>query len=108
TQEKIKKIKPENNAIKKKYKDIQDKNKQLNMQRELSELYETYNFNPVKMVTGCLPMIIQMPFLIGFYYAIRRTPEIAEQSFLWFNLGEVNILLALIAVLTYYFHARVC
>lgn len=107
TQEMMKIIKPEMDAIQEKYKDKQDKDKQLNMQRELSELYETYNFNPVKMVTGCLPMIIQMPFLIGFYYAIRRTPEIADQSFLWFNLGEVNIPLALIAVLTYYIQARV-
>src|SRR5699024_4089356 len=84
-----------------------DKDKQLKMQKELNELYKTYNFNPVKMVAGCLPMVIQMLFLIGFYYAIRRTSEIAEQSFLWFSLGEVNIILALIAVLTYYIQARV-
>ncbi len=107
TQEVMKIIKPEMDAIQEKYKDKQDKDKQLKMQKELSELYKTYDFNPVKMVTGCLPMIIQMPFLIGFYYAIRRTSEIAEQSFLWFNLGEVNIILALIAVLTYYIQARV-
>lgn len=107
TQEMMKIIKPEMDAIQEKYKDKHDKNKQLKMQEELSELYKTYDFNPVRMITGCLPMVIQMPFLIGFYYAIRRTSEIAEQSFLWFNLGEVNILLALIAVLTYYIQARV-
>src|SRR5699024_10856170 len=81
--------------------------KHLKMQEELSELYKKYDFNPFKTVTGCLPMVIQMPFIIGFYYAIRRTPEIAEQSFLWFSLGEVDILIALIAMLTYYFQARV-
>lgn len=107
TQEVMKIIKPEMDVIQEKYKDKRDKDEQLKMQQELSELYKTYNFNPVKMVTGCLPMLIQMPFLIGFYYAIRRTSEIAEQSFLWFNLGEVNIFLALIAVLTYYIQARV-
>lgn len=107
TQKVMKIIKPEMDAIQEKYKDKQDKDKQLKMQKELSELYKTHDFNPVKMVVGCLPMIIQMPFLIGFYYAIRRTSEIAEQSFLWFNLGEVNIILALIAVFTYYIQARV-
>lgn len=107
TQDVMKIIKPEMDAIQKKYKDIEDKDKQLKMQQELSDLYKKYDFNPIKSVTGCLPMVIQMPFLIGFYYAIRRTPEIAEQSFLWFNLGEVNILIALIAMLTYYIQARV-
>src|SRR5690606_27518912 len=77
------------------------------MQRELSELYKKHDFNPVKMATGCLPMIIQMPFLIGFYYAIMRTPEIAEQPFLWFNLGETDILFVIIAVAVYYIQARV-
>lgn len=65
TQEIMKIIKPEMDAIQEKYKDKQDKDKQLNMQGEITKLYEKYNFNPVKMVTGCLPMIIQMPFLIG-------------------------------------------
>src|SRR5699024_12518927 len=59
------------------------------------------------MVTGCLPMILQMPILIGFYYAIRRTPEIAEQSFLWFSLGETDILFVIVAVIIYYLQAKV-
>ncbi|UOQ83520.1 membrane protein insertase YidC [Gracilibacillus salinarum] len=107
TQEMMKIIKPEMDAIQEKYKDKQDSDKQLKMQKELSELYKKYNVNPIKSMAGCFPMLIQMPFLIGFYYAIRRTPEIAEHSFLWFNLGEVNILIALIAVLTYYLQGRV-
>src|SRR5690625_7440190 len=79
---------------------------QLAMQRELNELYQKHNFNPVKMMSGCLPMIIQMPFLIGFYYAIRRTSEIGEQPFLWFNLGETDLLLVLLAVIVYFIQAR--
>src|SRR5699024_2783991 len=67
--------------------------------KELNDLYQKYNFNPVKMATGCLPMLLQMPILIGFYYAIRRTPEIAEQSFLWFRLGEADILFVTVAVM---------
>ena len=52
-------------------------------------------------------MILQMPILIGFYYAIRRTPEIAEQSFLWFSLGETDILFVIVAVIIYYLQAKV-
>jgi YidC/Oxa1 family membrane protein insertase len=103
----MKVIKPEMDEIQKRYKNKRDMDDQLSMQRELSELYQKHDFNPVKMVSGCLPMIIQMPFLIGFYYAIRRTSEIAEQPFLWFNLGETDLLLVLVAVLVYFIQARV-
>lgn len=107
SQAKMKVIKPEMDEIQKRYKDKRDMNDQLGMQRELNELYQKHDFNPAKMITGCLPMIIQMPFLIGFYYAIRRTSEIAEQPFLWFNLGETDLLLVLLAVLVYFAQARV-
>src|SRR5699024_1544543 len=75
--------------------------------KEMMELYQKHNFNPGQMLLGCLPLLLQMPVLIGFYYAIRRTPEIAESSFLWFNLGEVNYVMALIAIAIYFVQARV-
>lgn len=107
TQEIMKVMKPEMDAIQEKYKDKKSTEDQLHMQQELSELYKRHDFNPVKMAAGCLPVFIQMPFLIAFYYAIRRTPEIAEQSFLWFNLGGTDYLLILLAVVIYYAQARV-
>ena len=107
SQEKMKVIKPEMDEIQKKYQDKRDMDDQLAMQRELNELYQKHNFNPVKMMSGCLPMIIQMPFLIGFYYAIRRTSEIGEQPFLWFNLGETDLILVGLAVAVYFLQARV-
>ena len=106
-QEKMKDIKPEMNAIREKYKTKRSTEDQLSMHRELSELYKKHDFNPMKTVTGCLPIIIQMPFLIAFYYAIRRTPEIAEHSFLWFSLGETDLLLVILAVITYYIQSKV-
>src|SRR5690625_268134 len=107
TQAMMKIMKPEMDIIQDKYKGNNDKDNQYNMQRELGELYQAHNFQPAKMVLGCLPMIIQMPFLIGFYYAIRRTPEISEHSFLWFNLGSRDIIFALLAVLIFFLQARV-
>lgn len=107
SQEIMKVIKPEIDTIQEKYKGKQDMEDQLSMQKELRELYQKHDFQPAKMVLGCLPLIIQMPVLIGFYYAMRRTPEIAEQSFLWFSLGETDILLTFIAIFIYYVQARV-
>lgn len=47
-------------------------------------------------------MLIQFPILIGFYYAIRSTPEIASHSFLWFNLGHSDIIVSLSAGFMYF------
>lgn len=107
SQVKMKKMKPEMDNIQEKYKGKKDTASQLEMQKELSALYEEHNFNPIKTMTGCLPMIIQLPFLIAFYYAIRRTPEIAIQPFLWFNLGQTDYFLVILAVVIYYFQSRV-
>ena len=48
-----------------------------------------------------------MPILMGFYYAIRDSHTIATHNFLWFSLGEANIMMALIAGLIYYLQFRV-
>lgn len=107
SQEKMKVIQPEMDEIKEKYKGKKGTDSQLEMQQELSALYKAHNFNPLKTAAGCLPMIIQLPFLIAFYYAIRRTPEIAVQPFLWFHLGQTDYVLVILAVVIYYFQSRV-
>lgn len=107
SQEKMSVIQPEMQAIQQKYKGKKSYEDQVKMQNELSALYKKHNFNPLSMATGCLPMIIQMPFLIAFYYAIRRTPEIMEQTFLWFHLGEIDILLILVTIVLYGLQALV-
>jgi YidC/Oxa1 family membrane protein insertase len=107
TQDKMKDIKPEMDEIQTKYKDKKDPESQRKMQQELMQLYQKHNFNPLASFSGCLPMLIQFPFLIGFYYAIRQTPEIATHSYLWFNLGETDLLMVAIAVLVYFIQYKV-
>lgn len=107
TQEKMKVIKPEMDEIQKKYKGKKDTEDQVKMQKELTALYEKHNFNPMQSLSGCLPLLIQMPILSALYFAIRRTPEIAEHTFLWFSLGETDLLLVILAVVIYYLQAKV-
>ena len=70
-------IQPKMKALQEKYKD--DKQR-LNM--ELANLYKSEGVNPL---AGCLPLLIQMPILMGMYYALYNftypTPESA--AFLW-------------------------
>jgi YidC/Oxa1 family membrane protein insertase len=98
-------LKPEMDAIQQKMKTEKDPKKKQELQQEMMGLYQKHGVNPLNM--GCLPIIIQMPILTGFYYAIRGSKEIASHNFLWFSLGHPDIALTLIAGVIYYFQFKV-
>lgn len=66
---------PEMNALKEKYKD--------DVQKLTSKQWELYKKHKVNPMSGCLPMLIQMPVFIGFYTMIRSAIELRGASFLW-------------------------
>ncbi|HEX7055955.1 MAG TPA: membrane protein insertase YidC [Bacilli bacterium] len=103
--EKMAVIQPELQALKDKYKNDTSAEARKQMQLETMQLYQKHQFNPLNM--GCLPLILQFPITLGFYYAIRRTPEIAAHDFLWFSLGKPDTILPLIAAAVYYIQFRV-
>ena len=95
-------MQPQIQAIQKKYKDNPQK-----MQDEFKKI----GYNPADSLMGCLPMLIQMPILIGLYRAILvvlgNTPQSLfeltqrvypgidlttllpiDNQFLWLNLGQ--------------------
>ena len=98
-------FKPEMQVIQDKLKQTNDTEKKAELQQEMMQLYQKHGVNPLNI--GCLPMLIQMPILMGFYYAIRDSHTIATHNFLWFSLGEANTIMALIAGLIYYLQFRV-
>ncbi|MBB6449547.1 YidC/Oxa1 family membrane protein insertase [Geomicrobium halophilum] len=79
----MQKLRPELNELREKY-DMKDPDDQKKMQQEMMQLYQQSGVNPM---AGCLPIVIQMPILMAFYFAIVRTEEIATHSFLWMDLG---------------------
>ncbi len=103
--EKMDVLKPEMDAIQKKMKAEKDPKKKQELQTEMMGLYQKHGVNPLNM--GCLPILIQMPILTAFYYAIRSSKEIASHKFLWFSLGHPDIAITLIAGLVYYFQFKV-
>ncbi|MBI4027510.1 MAG: membrane protein insertase YidC [Verrucomicrobia bacterium] len=68
---------PKLNALKEKYKD--DPRRQ---GEEMMKLQREYGINPV---AGCLPMLVQMPIFIAFYYMLRTAIELRGASFLWIH-----------------------
>lgn len=103
--EKMDVMKPEMDAIQKKMKAEKDPKKKQELQAELMGLYSKHGVNPLNM--GCLPLLIQMPILTAFYYAIRGSEEIAHHQFLWFSLGKPDMVITLIAGVIYYFQFKV-
>lgn len=102
----MQKLRPEMLVVQEKYKGKKDPAEQQKMQKEMMELYQAHKINPVG---GCLPVMIQMPIIMAFYYAIGRTTEIAEHSFLWFSLGQSDpyFILPVVAAITTFIQTRV-
>jgi YidC/Oxa1 family membrane protein insertase len=107
SQLKMQTIQPEMKALREKYSKNKDKDSHMEMQQEMMQLYKKHGVNPLQM--GCLPMLIQMPILMAFYYAIMRTHEIATHNFLWFSLGAADpyYILPTIAALTTFIQFKV-
>lgn len=68
-------LQPKMKAIQEKFKD--DKQR-LNM--ELANLYKSEGVNPL---AGCLPLLVQMPIMIGIFYGIRDFQYAGPANFLW-------------------------
>ncbi len=89
-------LQPELVKLKEKYKS-KDAVTQQKYQQEMMAMFKERGVNPM---AGCLPVLVQMPVLIGFYHAISRmnsTPTIDLGAFLIFPLAEPSIILAIIA-----------
>lgn len=89
-------LQPDLAKLKEKYKS-KDAVTQQKYQQEMMAMFKERGVNPM---AGCLPVLVQMPVLIGFYHAISRmnnTPTIDLGSFLIFPLAEPSIILAIIA-----------
>jgi YidC/Oxa1 family membrane protein insertase len=98
-------LQPELKALQDKYKNKSDAASKQKLQQETMQLYQKHQVNPLAI--GCLPMLIQMPILMGLYSAIKLTPELADHSFLWFKLGSPDIVLPIIAAIVYFVQFKV-
>src|SRR5262249_6675488 len=59
------------------------KDDQTALQKEVMELYKRHRVNPV---SGCLPMLLQLPIFVGLYNALSHAIELRHAPFmLWIN-----------------------
>jgi YidC/Oxa1 family membrane protein insertase len=80
---KMQKLQPEMSKINEKYKGIPMSDpRAANKQQEMMDLYKQHGVNPMG---GCIPMLIQMPFLWAFYTVLSVTIEMRNAPWLWIS-----------------------
>src|SRR6056300_1791225 len=52
------------------------------LSQEMMKLYKTEKVNPLG---GCLPILAQLPFYVGFFFALREMVELRHASALWMS-----------------------
>lgn len=76
-------VAPLMNEIREKYKDDNQ-----TQQQEMMKLYSEYGINPAG---GCLPLLLQMPFLYALYAVLNLNIELRQASFLPFWLTDLSV-----------------
>jgi len=79
--QKMTKLGPEAERLKKKYGDNKEE-----LNRQMMQLYKSQGFTPV---LGCLPMFLQMPIWIALYSSLQSTFELRQQPF-FYNLTWIK------------------
>ncbi len=80
---KMQKLQPEMNKITEKYKGIgMSDPRAANKQQEIMDLYKKHGVNPMG---GCVPLLIQMPFIYAFYTVLGVSIEMRHANWLWVN-----------------------
>ncbi|MGB3589109.1 MAG: membrane protein insertase YidC [Tunicatimonas sp.] len=72
---KMKVLKPELDELKEKHGDDMAA-----MQKEQMQLYQKVGVNPI---SGCIPMVLQMPILLSMFFFFPNSIELRQEPFLW-------------------------
>lgn len=99
SQAKMKIAQPEIDEIKAEIEATSDAQEQTALNQELMAVYKKYDIDMFGGLSGCLPLVIQMPIISAVYAAIRSSQEIRTSNFLGINLGEQSIPLVVIVVI---------
>lgn len=78
---KMQKVQPKVEALKARYKKARtDAEQRQKLNAETMKLYQQEGINPMG---GCLPMVLQLPILWGFYGLLQRAIELRGAPFIW-------------------------
>ncbi|MFD3244587.1 membrane protein insertase YidC [Staphylococcus simulans] len=102
--------KPDMDAVKEKVKRARTQEEKMAANQEMMEVYKKYDMNPMQSMLGCLPMLIQMPVIMGLFFVLKYPSPggiVEHPDFLWFNLAKPDIWITIIAGVLYFLQAYV-
>ena len=102
--------KPDMDAVKEKVKRARTQEDKMAANQEMMEVYKKYDMNPMQSMLGCLPMLIQMPVIMGLFFVLKYPSPggiVEHPDFLWFNLAKPDIWITIIAGVLYFLQAYV-
>jgi membrane protein insertase, YidC/Oxa1 family, C-terminal domain len=99
-QEKMRAIQPQLKLIQNAQKKAKDPAAQQKISGMMMDVYKQNNLSLTGGM-GCLPLLLQMPILIGIYQAVQYSKQIGAATFLSIPLGKPSMLIAIIATLFY-------
>ena len=73
----MRKVAPRLKELQDRYRDDRQR-----LSQEMMKLYKTEKVSPLG---GCLPLLAQMPFFIGFFFALREMVELRHASIFWIS-----------------------
>lgn len=93
-------LQPEIEKLRKKYKNDQEK-----LRQETVKLWKAYNVNPA---AGCLPLFVQLPFLMAIYQVLLRFDAFKGAPFLWvpnLAVADPTMVLPVLSAVTTFFQS---
>ncbi len=94
-------LQPKMKAVQEKY-----KNDKMLLNQKMAELYKEQGVNPL---AGCLPLLVQMPIMIGIFYGIRDFAYVGPTDFLWMeniSLPDPYYILPVLSALTTFIQSK--
>ncbi|UUX34574.1 membrane protein insertase YidC [Fundicoccus culcitae] len=99
SQARMKIAQPEIDEIREEIEATEDPQEKAALNNELMAVYKKYDISMFGGLSGCLPLIIQMPIISAVYAAIRSSEEILNSTFLGISLGEQSIVVTVLVVI---------
>jgi len=106
-QAKMATVKPVTDEIQAEMKETDDPKEKQELQAEMMEIYKENNVNMLGGLSGCLPLLIQLPVFTAMFQAIRMSESIQSATWLGINLGDASILLAVLTGILYFIQTKV-
>lgn len=106
SQIKMQAIQPITQEIQAEIQDTDDAAEKQALNMELMEVYRENDINLGAQLSGCFPLLLQMPIFIAMLQVLRGSEAIANASFLGMSLGENSVVLAVLTGIVYFIQSR--